>query len=256
MPIEFVEFDGIYRNEVTSLIDDQKDTILQYVTMHFSGDHVLCFACDEMGLLKNLPHNFFTVTETPNNRYFEDIVGTVIFLTFHNENVWEKEVWDFKLEDLTEDDIDLISYILSDQAQEISQNVLRNDPHIRKAPDIATNPFKPTEDFTPPLPHLLPTPVLAIPAYMFTKWSFGQEFTFYIDEKGTEEFVTGVKKNAESGTNQVYCENTSIAKSISFTVKPDNAIKTYVEALYQLDIPSIVYVDAEFHRTLSEFLFG
>lgn len=107
-PAEIVEVDCKYRNEVARLISDDKITN-EYVHIKVNE---LAMVVDEDGIAKQLPLNFFLETTNP---YYpvQAIVGTVVFCRYQWENPWEKELWDYELRDITEDDVATVNKLFS-----------------------------------------------------------------------------------------------------------------------------------------------
>jgi len=113
---QIVDVTGKYRCDCKDLID--KDMTIQYVQF----DKAACFMCDEEGLIRELPTNFFL----PTDMGIERICGTVVFMRYKWENPWEKELWDFELEDLSKRDIDAIQRVLSREMQTDFEQKYRN----------------------------------------------------------------------------------------------------------------------------------
>lgn len=95
-----IDFEGKYRTDVEKLIGDGNCT-MEFV--HIVRNEVDMIV-DEDGLPKELPFNFFI-----NHMYpIQAIVGTVVFCRYQWENSDEKEIYDYELRDLTEQDIEYI----------------------------------------------------------------------------------------------------------------------------------------------------
>lgn len=111
-PAEITEVDFKYRNEVGKLISDDKITN-EYVHIKVNE---LAMVVDEDGLAKRLPLNFFLETTNP---YYpvQAIVGTVVFCRYQYENPFEKEIWDYELRDVDEDDVAAVNKILDGATQ-------------------------------------------------------------------------------------------------------------------------------------------
>lgn len=89
-----------------------EDNYVEYVRM--SSDGLLSLAIDEEGLLKELETNFYLETNTfPIQR----MVGVAVFFRVEYVNVFEKEIFDYTLEDLTDEDIEHINKSLDEKYQ-------------------------------------------------------------------------------------------------------------------------------------------
>lgn len=91
-----------------------KDEYIEYLRL--SEDGTLSLAANENGLPMELPANFLLSTTSP---YFpiQVMVGTIVFVRTKYVNVWEKEIWDYEVEDLTDEDIKCIENILAPERQ-------------------------------------------------------------------------------------------------------------------------------------------
>lgn len=120
-PIEIVDIDCKYRNEVSKLIGD--NIINEYV--HIKTNE-LTLVVDELGMVKELPLNF--MLETTSLHYpIQMIVGTAVFCRYQYENPWEKEIWDYELMDITEEDIQIVNKILENRNQLfLTQEFMKN----------------------------------------------------------------------------------------------------------------------------------
>jgi len=106
-PVEVKSVDAKYRVDCKSLILGDGDT-LQFVEMPMRiGSSCFCMMCDEEGLIKGLDFNFYLPMEETGRGMIrvDKIVGNVVFMRYRWENPYEKELWDFCLEDVTEQDI-------------------------------------------------------------------------------------------------------------------------------------------------------
>lgn len=70
----------------------------------------------ECGLMLNLPVNFYLAC---NNPFFpvQTMVGTAVFVRTKWVNVLEEEIWDYEVEDLTDEDILIINDLLDKSTQ-------------------------------------------------------------------------------------------------------------------------------------------
>lgn len=71
---------------------------------------------DEDGLFKQLPLNFLMSMQNPIYPV-QYIVGTVVFARCKPCNLYEEEIWDFEVTDVTEEDIKRIEGYLNDYYQ-------------------------------------------------------------------------------------------------------------------------------------------
>ena len=109
----FSEFDGVYRSDAAQCFLD-KYTDRRAIWL--DADRCLAFICDAAGLCRNLPLNFFL--EVPTSPWpVQAIVGDVIFVRTKPVNIWEQEIYDYEVEDITEADIQYITKLLSWETQ-------------------------------------------------------------------------------------------------------------------------------------------
>lgn len=106
-PAEIMEVDYKYRNEVGKLIDEGITNEYVHIVQN-----ELAMVVDEDGLPKELPFNFLLSTNSPHYP-IQAIVGTVVFCRYQWENPWEKEIYDYELMDVTEQDIERVNELLS-----------------------------------------------------------------------------------------------------------------------------------------------
>lgn len=100
------DIDCKYRNECGDLIE--KNITKEYVTIK---DKELYMVVDEDGINKNLSLNFLIST---NNPFYpvQIIVGDVVFCRIKWENPLEKELYDFEVADITEEDLKEVAELL------------------------------------------------------------------------------------------------------------------------------------------------
>lgn len=91
-----------------------QDSTVEFVKMNEDGTFAL--GVNEDGLAMELPTNFLLGTLNP---YFpiQKMVGTVVFVRCKYANPYVEEIWDYEVEDLTEDDLECINLILSGEYQ-------------------------------------------------------------------------------------------------------------------------------------------
>lgn len=114
-----VDFDGKYRCDVKPFLGE--DITLEYVQMQGGEDSRLAMVCDEDGKIKQLPYNFCLPLQFWG---VDAIVGTICFVRYRWENPWEKELWDFELMDLTDEDISAIRRVLGEPYQKALRSKL------------------------------------------------------------------------------------------------------------------------------------
>lgn len=109
-PLKIVMIEEKYRtNAVKSFLDGYA----QFVGLD-GGKGLLSVGVDEDGLMKQLPTNFYLST---NLFASEKIVGVAVFTRHKYVNVFEQEVYDYELEDLTDEDIESIEKMLGEEYQ-------------------------------------------------------------------------------------------------------------------------------------------
>ena len=116
-PLEIREVTDVYRGDCCRNIIDVGDWgTVEYVRM--SHDGTMCMAVDEDGLMKRLPLNFLFAS---NNPHFpiQKIVGTAVFVRTKYVNVYEQEVYDYEVDNLTDDDIKVIEGMLGEKEQSV-----------------------------------------------------------------------------------------------------------------------------------------
>lgn len=116
-PLKILETTKIYRSDAAREHIGQ-DSAIQYVQI--SPKDTLCMCVDEDGLPKELSVNFLFPTSSPHFP-IQKAVGTVVFTRHKWVNVFEEEIWDYEVTDLTDDDIEHIKIML-DEAYQIDLN--------------------------------------------------------------------------------------------------------------------------------------
>ena len=112
-------------NEPLEIIDVQRgyrsDTVKKFINNAYpqfvgldGGKGLFFMGVDEDGLMKNLPTNFYIRT---NNFPSEKIVGVAVFTRHKYVNVYIEDVYDYILEDLTDEDIEHINAMLGEEYQ-------------------------------------------------------------------------------------------------------------------------------------------
>lgn len=109
-PLEIVMVEEGYRTET---VKHFLDGYVQFIGLD-GGKRLLTMGVDEDGLSKELPTNFYLAT---NNFPFEKIVGMAVFTRHKYVNVFEKNIYDYTLEDLTDLDIKSIERMLGEEYQ-------------------------------------------------------------------------------------------------------------------------------------------
>lgn len=134
--LELLDFEGTYRCDVKPLLNGKAEgTTLEYVMLRQTKDgRCLCMVCDEDGRYKQLQHNFSMITQSGGYKFLSKIVGTVVFVCYRWEDVWAKEIYDYELLDLNDDELSIINTILGDPYQERVKQMARHDPTIHDSP--------------------------------------------------------------------------------------------------------------------------
>lgn len=114
-PLRFVQTVIKYRSDCCkSFIGNTADgDRCDFVGLNKDG---LFLAVDEEGLLKSLPINFFLEMDNPRHP-IQKMVGTGVFVRIKPVNIFEEEIWDYEVIDLTQRDMVFISTLLSDKYQ-------------------------------------------------------------------------------------------------------------------------------------------
>lgn len=112
-PIWFNNSDKNYRTDSSKEYIGKRSTV-QFISLN--NNRTLFIGVDEDGLLKELPVNFLLPTPNP---YFpiQKIVGTAVFVKTKPLDEYFGETEDFEIEDLTDEDIEIIKQLLSDEVQ-------------------------------------------------------------------------------------------------------------------------------------------
>lgn len=107
--LEIIETTKKYRGELMPLIIKGDSVFNRMEPVYLSQDRLLMMLADEAGHPKGLPHNFMLKTTNP---YFpvQEIVGSVLFVRIKQPDYTE-EIWDYEIDELTDEDIKLIQAI-------------------------------------------------------------------------------------------------------------------------------------------------
>lgn len=121
------EKDGVlYRGKIAREILDYD--VIQYVPLITDKeDGTLWLACDENGLIYDLPFNFYLGASDP--QLFlksirsdilpvQKIVGNVLFVRTKAVDLFNCSVWDYEITDLLPKDVEFINALMSKEAQE------------------------------------------------------------------------------------------------------------------------------------------
>lgn len=109
MPFEVIETGNTYSGECGKLIDVNEGITVQRV--YLSKDMTFTMFVDEDGLSKELPLNFFLSVNNPFHPV-QAIVGTVVIVRTKYVDIYAEEIWDFEVEDITDDDIKMVEKML------------------------------------------------------------------------------------------------------------------------------------------------
>lgn len=254
-PLEIVEIESKYRTDVKPLIAQDNDTILQFVIMEQTGDRVFCFACDKEGLLKNLPLNFEMLTQSGNTSFLSKVVGSVVFLVYELEDVYNQEVYDFEIRDVTEADIELAKHLLNEKTQRKAKSLAKMDPHIHDRPEFVFRPVEDLEEFLKgPSTSLHRIPSYFIPLEIFGHFKVGKTIEFYTDPAGKQKFVAGIRVEI-GGWVVFYCNNTTTAKNFEIRhgllkdaitqEMGEKYLHRFLVAMFKMGLPSFLYVSQD-----------
>jgi len=120
-PLQFVQTEEKYRSDCCKKhigLDIDNDRC-DFVGLSQDG---LFLAVDEEGLLKNSPTNFYLEMQNPQYP-IQKMVGTGVFVRIKPVNIYEEEIWDYEVTDLTQADMAFILTLLNDRYQnELSKN--------------------------------------------------------------------------------------------------------------------------------------
>ena len=257
-PLEVVEIESKYRTDVKPLIAQDNDTILQFVIMERTGDRVFCFACDEEGLLKNLPLNFEMLTQSGNTSFLSKVVGSVVFLVYQLEDVYNQEIYDFEIRDITDKDIELAEHLLNEKTQQQAKRLAKMDPHIHDKAEFVFRPIEDLEEFLKgPSTSLHRIPSYFIPLAIFGVFENKKSIEFYADPAGKQKYVAGIRVEG-GGWVEFYCNNTVTAKNFEIRhglLKEDLTPKvreTYLQrfliAMFKMGLPSFLYVSQDTYK--------
>lgn len=111
--LQVIETNIKYRYECCKQFTGKSDPV-EFIKLNKDGTFSL--GVNENGLPLELPVNFLIGT---NNPYYpiQKIVGTVVFVRCKYVDVLKKEIWDYEVEDLTEEDINYIEEMLNEKYQ-------------------------------------------------------------------------------------------------------------------------------------------
>lgn len=119
-PLEIVMVEEGYRTET---VKHFLDGYVQFIGLD-GGKRLLTMGVDEDGLSKELPTNFYLAT---NNFPSEKIVGMAVFTRRKYANAFEKNIYDYTLEDLTDLDIKSIERILGEEYQRKVEQIYKDN---------------------------------------------------------------------------------------------------------------------------------
>lgn len=254
-PLEIVEIESQYRTDVKSLITKDDDTILQFVIMKQTGDRVFCFACDEEGLYKDLPLNFEMLTQSGNTSFLSRVVGTVVFLVYELEDVYNQEIYDFEIRDITDKDIELAEHLLNEKTQKQAKALAKMDPHIHDKAEFVFQPIDNLEEFlkgSSTSLHRIPS--YLIPIEIFRVFENKKTIEFYTDPAGTHKYMAGIRVEI-GGWVVFYCNNAVTAKNFEIrhgllkenitTEVREKYMQRFLISMFKMGLPSFLYVSQD-----------
>ncbi len=112
---EVIETDKVYRYELKEYIGAK---YMPELSLLNTGDEKnrIFIAADEEGFPRGLALNFFA--KMNNNAFpIQMLVGTIVFTKIKPANPFEEEIEDYEIESLSDDDIEKISAIFSEENQ-------------------------------------------------------------------------------------------------------------------------------------------
>lgn len=116
-PLEITETTYKYRTECEKSI---LKTYADHITL--SPDGCFTLSVDETGLMKELPINFYMAMANPDFP-IQKIVGTVVFIRCKPVEYNGVEIYDYEVDDLTNNDLLLIEHMLNENVQKkLSEN--------------------------------------------------------------------------------------------------------------------------------------
>ena len=115
--IKIIETTKQYRTECVKEIIGEK-YYLEYITVTADEEHMLSLAVIEDGLMRELPPNILISTTSPIFP-IQILVGPVVFVKTKYENAYIKDIWDFEVEDITDEDLELIKQMTDFKTQEV-----------------------------------------------------------------------------------------------------------------------------------------
>jgi len=256
-PLQQLSFEGTYRVDVATLVgSDGNKPHLQFIPLQQKGTRCLAFACDEDGLYKKLPHNFYMLSCSGSHTFFEAIVGNIVFLVYRQEDTWDHDIWDYQLEDLNDADMLYIEKLLSKETQTYYKTIAKKDPGITKTPTVYFEPIDNIEEFFGLSPSLLrPMPSFMIPFCLLEKRQLRKPIEFFADKQGKEKYTTGIRlqpTNTGEIHTEIYCKSKNVAQELSIISKQPITVlgstdlwdlfARYMEVLHSWGVPSVVYV--------------
>jgi len=111
--LSIVETSEKYRTDCVKAYTGKNESA-EFILM--TEDGTLCMGVNENGLMLELETNFLMHLNNPHFPY-QKIVGPVVFTRHKYVDVFKQEIWDYELEDLTDEDIERIRYILGEEYQ-------------------------------------------------------------------------------------------------------------------------------------------
>lgn len=111
--LAIVDTEERYRTDCAKKFIGRESTV-EFVKINGNGTFSL--GVNEDGLALDLPINFLLGM---NNPYFpiQKMVGTVVFVRCKYANPYLEKIWDYEVEDLTDEDIECINLLLGEEYQ-------------------------------------------------------------------------------------------------------------------------------------------
>ena len=111
--VEYIEVDDKYRLECCKKFTGKENSV-DFVSLNREG--TFCIAVNEDGLSKKLPTNFLIEILSPDFP-IQKMVGTVVFIRSKYADPYLHPIYDYEVDDLREEDIELITMILEESYQ-------------------------------------------------------------------------------------------------------------------------------------------
>lgn len=260
--LEVMTLNGFYRSDVKPLVEENSDHLtLDYVMIHQNGNRCLCMACDQDGCFKTLEHNFDMITKSGSHKFLSHIKGNAVFLCYQ----WEKEIYDFELLDMTDEELEIVRHIVSPEYQKGVRMTKEHDKSILENTLVFESiDSQSNDDF---MPGLVEIPVNKACLYLSVFGLAGLDIKLYTDMGGIDGYRVRIRR-AKDGENisfsgirtaTGFCvptypmpENLDIPGANEIMNSRTKKVRLIRECLQSSGVGENIYVDSMLARIITE----